>query len=68
MEQELTLEVMFEQLEEVITQLESEEISLEDSFQVYQKGMKLIQDCNQRIDKVEKEVQVLNENGELHDF
>lgn len=68
MEQEMTLEQVFEQLEESISRLEQEDISLEDSFKVYRDGMKLIQVCNEKINQVEKEVLVLNENGELDEF
>lgn len=59
---------MFEKLEESIEKLEQEDISLEDSFKIYQEGMKLIQTCNETIDKVEKEVLKLSENGELDEF
>lgn len=65
---EMTLEQLFGKLEESITQLESEDISLEDSFKIYKEGMKLVQTCNNKIDKVEKEVLKLNENGELDEF
>ena len=68
MAKELTLEQTFEKLEEAINKLESEDISLEESFKVYKEGMKLIQSCNNKIDKVEKEVLKLNENGELDEF
>ncbi|MBQ3165457.1 MAG: exodeoxyribonuclease VII small subunit [Lachnospiraceae bacterium] len=59
---------MFEKLEESIEKLEQEDISLEDSFKIYQEGMKLIRTCNEKIDKVEKEVLKLSENGELDEF
>jgi len=65
---ELTLEQMFEKLEESIERLEQEDISLEDSFKIYREGIKLIQACNDKIDKVEKEVLKLSENGELDEF
>lgn len=68
MAKELTLEQMFEKLEESIGKLEQEDISLEDSFKIYREGMKLIQTCNEKIDKVEKEVLKLSENGELDEF
>ena len=64
----MTLEQMFDKLEESIGKLEQEDISLEDSFKIYREGMKLIQTCNEKIDKVEKEVLKLSENGELDEF
>lgn len=67
-EQELTLEQSFEKLEELLTALESREITLEESFAVYQEGMELLKYCNGKIDQVEKKMQVLSEEGELHEF
>ncbi len=67
-EQELTLEESFEELEELLTALESREITLEESFTAYQKGMELLKHCNEKIDQVEKKMQVLSEEGELHEF
>ena len=64
----LSLEEAFEQIETVIEQLEEEDITLEESFKAYQEGMKLIGFCNGKIDKVEKQVLKINENGELDEF
>lgn len=68
MEQELSLEEAFARIEETIGHLEEEETTLEESFQAYQQGMKLLQYCNEKIDKVEKQVLLINENGELDEF
>ena len=68
MEQELSLEEAFAQIEETIGHLEEEETTLEESFQAYQQGMKLLQYCNEKIDKVEKQVLLVNEDGELDEF
>ncbi len=67
-DEELSLEQAFEQIEEVISHLESEEITLEQSFQEYNKGMQLLKRCNETIDKVEKKVLFINENGGLNEF
>ncbi len=68
MAKEQTLDQSFEKLEEMIGKLEQEDISLEESFKLYKEGMKLIKSCNDKIDRVEKEVLKLNENGELDEF
>ena len=39
--------------------LESEDISLEEAFKAYSQGMELVKRCNERIDRVEKQVFVL---------
>lgn len=58
------LEKSLEELNEILTNLEKEEISLEDSFALYQEGMKLLKQCNDSIDKVEKQLMILEEEGE----
>lgn len=67
-EAELSLEEAFGQIEAVIDSLEADDITLEDSFRAYQEGMKLLGYCNGKIDKVEKQVLKINENGELDEF
>ena len=62
------LEELFGQLEDTIQKMEKEEISLEDSFQLYHKGMDLLKQCNDKIDKVEKKMLILDEEGETHEF
>ena len=48
---------------------EMPEESLEELFaKLDQKGMEMLKLCNEKIDTVEKKVQVLEENGEIHDF
>lgn len=64
----LSLEEAFGQIEAVIERLEEEDVTLEDSFRAYQEGMKLLGYCNSKIDKVEKLVLKINENGELDEF
>ncbi len=66
--QELSLEEAFEQIENVITHLEQEEITLEESFKEYNRGMQLLKHCNETIDKVEKKVLQINEEGGLDEF
>ena len=64
-----TLEQSFEKLEQIIGNLENGDVSLEDSFQLYNEGMKLIQNCNQQLDKVEKKIVVLNQKeGDEDEF
>lgn len=66
--QELTLEQSLAQLEQVMEELSSPELSLEESFAKYKLGMDLLLQCNQAIDKVEKELMILEENGISDEF
>lgn len=65
---EPTLEETFEELDQILMQLSDREISLEDSFALYDKGSKLLKYCNEKLDKVEKKMLILNEEGELDEF
>lgn len=62
------LEEKFKQLEIVCEQLEAEEISLEDAFKAYSKGMDILKECNEQIDLVEKKVLKLSQEGQLEEF
>ena len=64
-QEQRSLEENFSTLEELIGQLEAEDISLEEAFTAYSKGMNLLKQCNEQIDRVEKQVMKLNEAGEL---
>ncbi len=61
----MTIEENFLKIEEIIEKLESEEVSLEESFAAYSEGMKLLKACSNQIDKVEKKVLKLAEDGNL---
>lgn len=65
---EQTLEAAFDSLDEIVEQLETEEVSLEESFTLYHKGMDLLKLCNEKIDKVEKQIRILDEDGGEHEF
>ena len=62
MAKKIILEESFEQLETIIAELEKGDMTLEDSFKKYEEGMKLIKNCNQQLDKVEKQIIVLDED------
>lgn len=61
----ISIEENFEKLEETLALLESDEITLEQAFAAYSDGMKLLKLCNEQIDKVEKQVLKLSEDGTL---
>ena len=56
----LKLEEIFEKLEEITGRLESGDLSLEESFQSYEAGMKLVREASARIDTVEKKIRILS--------
>ena len=64
----LTLEETFAGLEEVIQKMERGDVSLEESFQLYHKGMDMLKSCNDKIDKIGKQMLILDEEGALYEF
>lgn len=66
--EELTLEALFADLDDVVEKMESGDTTLEESFQLYQKGIAMLKQCNEKIDLIEKQVLILEENGDLHEF
>ena len=63
--EEQSIEEIFSQ---TIKKMEEGEISLEESFQLYHQGMDMLKACNSKIDKVEKKMLLLDEEGEEHEF
>jgi len=63
-----TLEELFEQLDNIVEALENPDIAIEDAFSKYEEGMKLLKNCNDKIDTIEKKVLAIGTDGELHEF
>lgn len=59
-----SFEAALEDLEQVVEQLESGELSLEDSLAAFEKGVGLVKHCNQKLNEVEKKIEVLVKDKE----
>jgi len=66
--EEKNLEVSFKELDTIIQKLESRDITLDESFKIYNTGMQLLKTCNDKIDNVEKKLLILEEYGEADDI
>lgn len=56
-------------LEEIISALESGEVSLDESIKKYTEAMRLVKECDDELKDIEKKVnKIVTENGELKDF
>lgn len=64
--QDQSIEETFAQLDELLERLEASDTSLEESFACYEAGMKLVKACSDKIDKVEKQMMIL-QGGEEAD-
>lgn len=67
-EEKITLEERFSNIESILEQMEKGEISLDQSFELYKKGLGEIKAANELLDTVEKEMLVLTANGDLEEF
>ena len=64
----LSVEEAFKRVDDVISAMQEDDISLEDSFRRYKEGMDLLKAATAMIDKVEKEALKISEDGELEAF
>ena len=67
-EKKPTLEEAFTQIEAILTQMEEPEISLEEAFALYQQGVLQLKNCGTILDEVEKNMQILGEDGEIEEM
>lgn len=64
MKKEQSIEDSFNKLDGIIKELQSGELTLEDSFRKYEEGMELVKSVSGSIDRVEKKMQIIeNEMG-----
>lgn len=61
-ENSLSINETFEKLDSILKDMENPELSLEDSFEKYNEGLKLIRQCNNSIEKIEQQLTILEEN------
>lgn len=62
MSKEQTLEEAFGSLDEIIEKMEDSELSLDESFTLYSKGIELLKFCNEKIEKIETDIKLVTEN------
>ncbi len=58
------IEDMIDDLEEILGKLEDQNISLEDSFALYKNGMDTLKKCQDKLDEVARNVELLTAQGE----
>ncbi len=67
-QKEPSLEEAFQELEAIIEKMQNREVTLEESFSLYEQGIHKLKFCNEKIDRVEKQMLTLNQEGELEIF
>jgi len=62
----LTFEEAMDRLEEIVSSLESGEFALEESLKLFEEGVKLVKQCNSKLESVEGAVKkLINIDGEM---
>lgn len=56
---EPSFESSLKRLEQIVTKLEGDELSLDDSLKLFEEGVKLADSCGKRLDEAEKKVSLL---------
>ena len=67
-QEQFRLEEEFDQIEALLEKLQDKDVTLEESFGLYQEGMGLLKLCNENIDHVEKQMLQIDEEGQTHEF
>ena len=66
--EERSVEECFAELDKTVAKLESGEVTLDESFRLYQEGMLLLKQVSEKLDSYEKKMQILTDDGTLEDF
>lgn len=64
--EELSFEELMIKLEDITNKLENEKLSLDDSVKLFEEGMEISKECNNKLEQAEKKITILiNENNEI---
>lgn len=63
-----TIEENLAELDNIAAQMSDPKVSLEDSFRLYEEGIKRIKECNDAITSVKQRVEKLEKDGTVTDF
>ena len=66
--QEINFEASLEELESLVDQMESGELSLDESLRAFERGIKLTRQCQEALAAAELKVQMLTDEGDLEDI
>ncbi len=64
-----TFEEMLNELEQIVKDLETGDVDLDNAIKKYTEGMKLAKSCNEKLSNATAQVnKILTDNGKLEDF
>jgi len=56
-----SIEEKFNELEEVLKTMDSQDVGLMESFELYNKGLMMVKDLNEQLDEIEQKIEIVNE-------
>lgn len=62
-----SVEEAFTKLSDIVEKMDEPEVTLEESMQLYRNGVELLNQCGDTLDRIEKELIILTEEGEISD-
>ena len=66
MHTEMSFEESLLELEGIVEKLEKGQLSLDESLMLFEKGIKLVRECNDKLKNAQQKVeQLIEENGEM---
>lgn len=65
---QLSFEEAFQELEKVVSILEQNNLSLESSLALYERGQELARHCTHLLDEAELKIKMISSNGNISEF
>lgn len=56
----MSIEELFKAIDKIITEMDNEKCTIEKSIELYEKGIKILNDVNKKVNKIEKDLKVLS--------
>ena len=62
-ENKKSVEESFNEIESIIAEMQKEDVTLDRSFELYNQGLTLIMECNEKLDSMEKQIKIIEEGN-----
>ena len=65
---EVSFEAAVSELETIVSQMESKQLSLQDTLAAFKRGTALLQHCQKTLAEVEQQVRILSDDGKTQEL
>ena len=62
-ENKKSVEESFNEIESIIAEMQKEDVTLDRSFELYNQGLTLIKECNEKLDSMENQIKIIEEGN-----